>query len=230
MGVKNPIRYRGYYYDTESGFYYLQSRYYDPDVGRFISPDVLAENGNLYVYCLNDPINYCDQNGYLAITITVILAIKVALAMLAVTTVVVTAYVEAETHNIENSLSHLINNLENLWNNIRNTISGSSTVLIPGVQTPNITDDNLLPNHFSASNSNIYFDKVAKRGRPNQKKTGREVIEGKRQKPEWEQRNSTRREKVPKKHTPGRDHRKNFHIIIIDPDLYYIYDGEYYVD
>jgi RHS repeat-associated protein len=48
VGKKNPIRYRGYYYDTESNLYYLNSRYYDPETGRFISADVVAEGGNLY--------------------------------------------------------------------------------------------------------------------------------------------------------------------------------------
>ena len=61
----NPFRYRGYYCDTESGIYYLNSRYYDPETGRFISPDSLKyldptyNNGlNLYTYCGNNPVNY----------------------------------------------------------------------------------------------------------------------------------------------------------------------------
>ena len=66
----NPFRYRGYYYDTETGFYYLNARYYNPDWCRFISPDSATylnpdnPNGlNLYAYCYNDPINYCDPSG-----------------------------------------------------------------------------------------------------------------------------------------------------------------------
>ena len=68
----NPIRYRGYYYDTDLKFYYLKSRYYDPEVGRFISPDELtmamsAANGitspNLYTYANNNPIRYTDSGG-----------------------------------------------------------------------------------------------------------------------------------------------------------------------
>lgn len=66
VGAKNPIRYRGYYYDTESELYYLNSRYYDPETGRFISPDVVAEDGNLYNYCQNDPVNRSDDSGYLS--------------------------------------------------------------------------------------------------------------------------------------------------------------------
>ena len=45
----NPIRYRGYYYDTETGLYYLQSRYYDPETGRFINADdVIGQIGNAH--------------------------------------------------------------------------------------------------------------------------------------------------------------------------------------
>jgi len=69
----NPFRYRGYYYDTETGFYYLQTRYYDPDICRFISaddPEILGDLAsvvgqlNLYAYCLNNPVMYTDETGY----------------------------------------------------------------------------------------------------------------------------------------------------------------------
>ena len=67
----NPFRYRGYYYDTDTGFYYLQSRYYDPVVKRFLNADGLTQIGssenllsyNLYVYCCNNPLVYVDENG-----------------------------------------------------------------------------------------------------------------------------------------------------------------------
>ena len=73
----NPFRYRGYYYDNETGLYYLNARYYDPSIGRFISPDVLTIldetkgqiNGlNLYMYCNNNPIMYVDPSGCFPIT------------------------------------------------------------------------------------------------------------------------------------------------------------------
>ena len=71
IGVKNPLRYRGYYYDTETSLYYLQARYYDPDTGRFISPDALPVAGNDYIqglnryaYCYNNPVMYSDPTGY----------------------------------------------------------------------------------------------------------------------------------------------------------------------
>ena len=69
LGVANPFRYRGYYYDTESGLYYLQTRYYDPAVGRFINADGYTSTGqgflgnNMYAYCLNNPISYTDPSG-----------------------------------------------------------------------------------------------------------------------------------------------------------------------
>ena len=66
----NPFRYRGYYYDEETSLYYLNSRYYDPEVGRFLSADTVeylnpgAINGiNLYAYCMNNPIMYTDPYG-----------------------------------------------------------------------------------------------------------------------------------------------------------------------
>ena len=65
----NPIRYRGYYYDNETGFYYLNSRYYDPEIGRFINADALLNSTqsqlgvNLFTYCENDPINKVDHTG-----------------------------------------------------------------------------------------------------------------------------------------------------------------------
>ena len=64
----NPLRYRGYYYDAETGFYYLQSRYYDPAICRFINADGLLSvtgfiDSNLFVYCSNNPINRDDETG-----------------------------------------------------------------------------------------------------------------------------------------------------------------------
>ena len=70
VGQKNPLRYRGYYYDNETGFYYLQSRYYDPETGRFINADsqLNAKDGilgyNLFAYCNNNPIMYSDPSGH----------------------------------------------------------------------------------------------------------------------------------------------------------------------
>ena len=65
----NPFRYRGYVYDEETGLYYLQSRYYNPLTGRFISADSYLVSGNhingtnMFAYCLNNPVMYVDPRG-----------------------------------------------------------------------------------------------------------------------------------------------------------------------
>ena len=69
MADINPLRYRGYYYDAETGLYYLQSRYYDATTGRFINADDYASTGqdfsgcNMFAYCGNNPTNFCDPSG-----------------------------------------------------------------------------------------------------------------------------------------------------------------------
>ena len=79
IATLNPIRYRGYYYDTHTGLYYLQSRYYNPDWGRFISPDCYVSTGqgllgnNMYLYCNNNPVMYVDPTGELALTTALLL-------------------------------------------------------------------------------------------------------------------------------------------------------------
>ena len=71
LGKLNPFRYRGYFYDAETGLYYLQSRYYNPETGRFINADsVIAGVGgsvqgyNLFAYCFNSPVNMSDSSGH----------------------------------------------------------------------------------------------------------------------------------------------------------------------
>ncbi len=80
IGDKNPFRYRGYYFDRETGQYYCNSRYYDSSLGRFISPDSVkyldpqSVNGlNLYAYCGNNPVMYADPSGNSAILIGLII-------------------------------------------------------------------------------------------------------------------------------------------------------------
>ena len=70
LGVQNPLRYRGYVYDKETGLYYLQSRYYNPEMGRFINADSLASTGqgllgcNMFAYCGNNPVSRGDAGGH----------------------------------------------------------------------------------------------------------------------------------------------------------------------
>ena len=68
LSVQNPIRYRGYYWDSESGLYYLQSRYYDPVTGRFVNGDSQLNTDNIsgynmFVYCYNNPVVLSDSEG-----------------------------------------------------------------------------------------------------------------------------------------------------------------------
>jgi len=96
----NPIRYRGYYYDTETGFYYLQSRYYDPAVKRFISADgYVNANGdligfNMYAYCGNNPINMVDYDG------ESVLALKLLTDVFVIVTTIVGIYLIGEVTRV----------------------------------------------------------------------------------------------------------------------------------
>ncbi|MGN0536229.1 MAG: RHS repeat domain-containing protein [Eubacterium sp.] len=84
IACKNPLLYRGYYYDNETGYYYLQSRYYDPTICRFINSDIaeisqmskdIPVGTNLFAYCCNDPINNSDIDGQIAITAGILVLI-----------------------------------------------------------------------------------------------------------------------------------------------------------
>ena len=69
LGAYNPLRYRGYVYDQETGLYYLQSRYYNPEICRFINADVYVSTGqdilgyNMFAYCNNNPVLHSDPTG-----------------------------------------------------------------------------------------------------------------------------------------------------------------------
>ena len=71
IGLLNPLRYRGYFYDTDLGFYLLETRYYDPETGRFINADGVLDTRdvsttNIFSYCANDPVNNVDEDGNLS--------------------------------------------------------------------------------------------------------------------------------------------------------------------
>lgn len=79
VGNVNPIRYKGYYYDVETGLYYLLTRYYDPSIMQFISPDEFQylnqdniSGYHLYAYCNNNPVMLMDEDGHLAISLAML--------------------------------------------------------------------------------------------------------------------------------------------------------------
>ena len=80
MASTNPLRYRGYYYDAETEMYLCGSRYYDPAIGRFINADSYSSTGqgiignNMFVYCLNNPINQSDPSGNIAVSLAALVA------------------------------------------------------------------------------------------------------------------------------------------------------------
>ena len=96
IGNLNPFRYRGYYYDAETGLYFLKTRYYDPEVGRFITIDDISYidpetiNGlNLYAYCGNNPVMGYDPDGTwdwgrfwsgIAIAVAAVVAVAITVA------------------------------------------------------------------------------------------------------------------------------------------------------
>ncbi len=88
----NPFRYRSYYYDTETGLYYLETRYYDPEIGRFISADSIEYLDpetigglNLFAYCNNNPVMYADPEGHFAVSALIIGALIGAAVGFAIT-------------------------------------------------------------------------------------------------------------------------------------------------
>lgn len=124
IGIMNPFRYRSYYYDEETKLYYLNSRYYNPEWGRFLNADgIIGANMdifgcNLYSYVSNNPIMLCDIGGKLAVSagltiigaVATIMIMAVAIAAPSVALAVVQATNDAilkvQTHNAEKSKSN----------------------------------------------------------------------------------------------------------------------------
>ena len=82
IGHQNPFRYRGYYWDNDLCLYYLMSRYYDPQTGRFINADSLEYLDpetigglNLYAYCGNNPVMYTDPSGHVALWLLALIGV-----------------------------------------------------------------------------------------------------------------------------------------------------------
>ncbi len=113
IGEYNSIRYKGYKYDSEISMYYLNSRYYNPEIARFINADgIIGEAGqvlssNMYAYCMNNPIMNVDSNGYMAtwlklafVAVAVVAVTAVAVAAVGINVVVVATVVYAVGSNV----------------------------------------------------------------------------------------------------------------------------------
>ena len=112
IGTINPIRYRGYYYDTETDLYYLEARYYDPETGRFISQDSIdfivpnhLTGLNLYAYCNNNPVMNVDPSGCLVFTTALLIAIGIGAGIGALTGAAVNGATYAMEHAGTDSFS-----------------------------------------------------------------------------------------------------------------------------
>lgn len=178
VGTKNPYRYRGYRYDSETGLYYLQSRYYNPEWGRFINADtteVLTKtltdltDKNLFSYCDNNPITREDSDGDFW-----------GQAAFAGVGALGTAWSVGGA---------------NFWNPVGWTILGVATVATVSIVGYKV---------YKAVKSKEDPDPYA---RPNQKKQGRERKEKKRANDNWKS-NPNKKPAPLKKHTPGRGHSK----------------------
>ncbi len=98
LGYRNPLRYRGYIADDETGLYYVGSRYYDPEIGRWISADDVEQLGaegelqsyNIFAYCLDNPVNRFDNNGNWSLPNWAKIAIGVTAIAVGITAAVVT--------------------------------------------------------------------------------------------------------------------------------------------
>lgn len=123
VGTINPMRYREYYFDSETGYYYLQSRYYNPEFCRFINADnpsnvLLSKDNvvgiNLFAYCNNSPVKYSDASGMSLLVIGGIALTAKEVITIAIGLTVTFAYVfniNGFRTNVNNAIAYSIDNL-----------------------------------------------------------------------------------------------------------------------
>lgn len=132
IGKVNPFLYRGYYYDSETGLYYLNSRYYDAQTGRFLNADDQINSGtniigtDLFAYCNNNPIMMEDQNGHFAAAAAVYFIPGVGEIALAATIVVLSVVLICMIFHVTQAVINDIQTISNADARIRSTVKHSS--------------------------------------------------------------------------------------------------------
>ena len=207
----NPIRYRGYYYDSETRLYYLGSRYYDPQVRRFINTDGAAfatfntySNGltdkNYFAYCDNNPTSRSDDGGEFwseLLTGVAVVAGVTAVAAFVVATGGVGAMAVAGGGA---ALSGAITSTTAM----AVSVSAAAVSVSAAVCAKSASQYAHLSKAKAKAKEKYDPDPY---GRAGQKKQGRERKEKKKENGKWKG-NPNKKAQPLKKHTPGRDHRK----------------------
>lgn len=129
LGLLQPFRYRGYVYDWETGFYYVSSRYYDPEIGRWINSDNMITTGsdlaglNLFAYCGNNPVNRVDPSGRFWISAIIKTVVVVA------ATIAKVVYTVKETKRVQEELDTLPEPTADISESFRKTLRDNANTV-----------------------------------------------------------------------------------------------------
>ena len=129
LGAQNPFRYRGYVYDAETGLYYVTSRYYDPEIGRWINSDNMITTGsdlaglNLFAYCGNNPVNRVDPSGRFWISAIIKTVVVVA------ATIAKVVYTVKETKRVQEELDTLPEPTADISESFRKTLRDNANTV-----------------------------------------------------------------------------------------------------
>ena len=172
IGSKNSIRYRGYVYDSETEMYYLQSRYYDPETGRFINcdaPDYIGvsdtfNSWNGFAYCENDPVNGEDPNGTIAIT-AVASALGVSVSTLVASALILMMIADIATGGkvILSFSEAIVMVIESVYDNIQFSKQNKKTKVPSKLKNGDkVKTPNTHPSEFKKNKDGTYTHKKSK--------------------------------------------------------------------
>ena len=171
IGHINPFRYRGYYYDTETELYFLKTRYYDPEIGRFMTIDGIeylapeTVNGlNLYAYCGNNPVMGVDPNGtswwnpFSWDWGKVKQEIKNAVQTVANTVSNITNSIQTTYNSIKETVStvaYTYKNMQKNYEEVSTILSVASSLDLKNTKTYSTVSTNLIPGTGASPNTGI---------------------------------------------------------------------------